>query len=500
MAEVGGTIKWILDTDSSKFEAGVKSASNSLKDLKPSIDKSIDASKEFTKAFLAASAAVGAVAIGVGVKAVKAFQESEKAVAQLDAVLLSTKGGAGITRDEILKLSSSMQRMTGISDEAVTGAQSMLLTFTNLKKDIFPDATKAVANLATAMSGGAIPSMDTMRQTSIQVGKALNDPILGVTALRRVGIQLSESQTKSIKKFVEMNDIASAQKIILAELETQFGGSAEAIGKTFAGRVAIAKQSWGDFMELVGAKIVKVISPLLDRLLDWVDRMGGVEGIMAALEAKIISFSTWVKEHQLLITILAGAIAGPLTLAFIAWGIAATKAAIATFIALLPVMLIGGGVAAIAFLIIKNWEKVSGFFRNIWQWIMTNWPLLLGILLGPFGLAAVLIIRNWETIKGFFAGMVQFISNVLSGVTKAITAPFEEAFGIIKNSINSVKGFLNKLNPFARFSPSLVDQVSKGTRVIADLYKDAFADIKTEAMKFNNISGEIGAQFDRQRF
>ena len=110
----------------------------------------------------------------------------------------------------------------------------MLLTFKNIRNevgkgnDIFNQATVAVENLATRMADGAVPSMEQLSKGLIKVGKALNDPVKGMTALGKVGVYFSDSQKKAIEAMVKAGDVMGAQKIILKELTTEFGGPAEA--------------------------------------------------------------------------------------------------------------------------------------------------------------------------------------------------------------------------------------------------------------------------------
>jgi hypothetical protein len=59
-----------------------------------------------------------------------------------------------------------------------------------------------------------------MKGAAIQVGKALQDPVHGISALRRVGVNFNESQVETIKKLVETGQAAKAQGLILAELNT----------------------------------------------------------------------------------------------------------------------------------------------------------------------------------------------------------------------------------------------------------------------------------------
>lgn len=205
-------------------------------------------------------AAAGAAVVGFGVASVKAFEESERTAAQLDAVLRSTGGAAGVARDAAISLSKELEHTTGVSDEAALAAENMLLTFTNIGKDIFPDTTRAVVDMATAMNGGVIPSADELRQQAIQLGKALQDPDAGLGALHRVGVNVDELK----KKFTDSMPIQEKQKLILKELASEFGGSGKAAAQTFGGQLKILQETFGDLMEDIGQGLVGVLRPLIE--------------------------------------------------------------------------------------------------------------------------------------------------------------------------------------------------------------------------------------------
>ena len=204
-------------------------------------------------------AAAGAAAVAFGVSSVKSFNESQKVAAQLDAVLKSTNQAAGVTKERALDLAAALQKQTTFSDEAVLSAENMLLTFTNIKDNVFPEATKTVLDMSTALG------QDT-KASAIQLGKALNDPILGVTALRRVGVAFTEDQQKQIQVLVESGKTLDAQKMILKELATEFGGSAAAQAQTFAGKIEQMKNNFDDLKEVVGGFLVDYLNPLLQAL------------------------------------------------------------------------------------------------------------------------------------------------------------------------------------------------------------------------------------------
>ena len=181
------------------------------------------------KAGLAAAAYFGATGLISAIKgSFEAFARQEAAEKKLDAVLKSTKKAAGMTAQELKNLASSLQSVTKFGDEAIIETQALMLTFTKVGKEVMPDAIETILNMSEAMGVG-------LKEQTLQLGKALNDPIMGITALSRVGVQLSETQKDQIKDFMAMNDVASAQQVILGELETQFGGMARAGVDTLTG-------------------------------------------------------------------------------------------------------------------------------------------------------------------------------------------------------------------------------------------------------------------------
>lgn len=187
-------------------------------------------------------AALGAVGLALVYGVIRNTIEAEKVQAQLAAALKSTGGAAGQSIKMLNDHAAALQNVTTYGDETINTAQGILLTFTKIQGETFPKATEAVLDMATALQ------MD-LKSSAIQVGKALNDPILGVTALGRAGVQFSEDQKAMIKTLVETGHTAEAQALILRELEVQFGGSARAARDTLGGALQSLKNAFGDLLE-----------------------------------------------------------------------------------------------------------------------------------------------------------------------------------------------------------------------------------------------------------
>lgn len=174
--------------------------------------------------------------------AVGEISKSQLAAQQLNAVLESTGGVAGVTAGQVNNLVTQLASMSNFSDDAIISASSTMLTFTNVTQGVFSRAMQSVVDVATAMNTD-------LKSAVIQVGKALQDPVRGMTALSESGIQFNSDQRGMITKFVESNDLLSAQGIILAELEKEFGGSAAAAADTFAGSVQDLTDALGNLAE-----------------------------------------------------------------------------------------------------------------------------------------------------------------------------------------------------------------------------------------------------------
>ncbi len=248
--------------DMSGFKAGMLQAKTQTSQMKTDLGNLAGVVTKTAAIFGVAFGAAGVVKF-LG-DSIKAFEESDRVMKQTEAVIRSTGGAAGYTSGEISKMAKGIQNSTAISDEAAQTGMNMLLTFTNIGHDIFPQVTQATIDMATAMNGGLTPSAEQLSQTAIQVGKAMQDPILGVTALRRVGVNFNETQTDMIKNLVETGKSMQAQQYILRELGKEFGGSAAAQLNTFGGRMEQLKNKFNDVQEVVGEILTPAIGFLAD--------------------------------------------------------------------------------------------------------------------------------------------------------------------------------------------------------------------------------------------
>ena len=175
---------------------------------------------------------------------------------KIDAILKSTGFSAGIFRNELVKMQKELSGLSGVSKLVISDMQGILLTFTNIGSKVFPEALKVSIDLTNVFGGD-------LRQNIIRVGKALNDPITGVSALRETGTSFTATQREMIKNFVEMNDLASAQAIILEQLQKETGNVTEQMQNTPTALFNKAFEDGKEVLELyskaLGAILVDII-------------------------------------------------------------------------------------------------------------------------------------------------------------------------------------------------------------------------------------------------
>jgi hypothetical protein len=197
-----------------------------------------------------AGMAAGIVGIGgltvAMVEGVKGAMNYQKIQAQTASVVKSAGGAAGVSAGHVAHLAKSIMDYSAFSEEAITKGENLLLTFTSIRNaagkgnDVFDQTTKTVADMATALG-------EDTTSAAMQLGKALNDPIKGVNMLRRVGVSFTSAQIEQVKAITKAHGAMAGQKMMLKELQNEFGGSAKAVGETFAGKLERARNRLKDF-------------------------------------------------------------------------------------------------------------------------------------------------------------------------------------------------------------------------------------------------------------
>jgi hypothetical protein len=210
-----------------------------------------------------------------------------------NAVLKSTGGVANVSATQVASLAEAISNKTGIDDEQIQSAQNLLLTFTKVRNEVgkgnnvFDQASRLAVDMSVALGSDA-------KSAALQLGKALNDPIKGVTALTRAGVSFTAEQKKQIKAMVAAGDTLGAQKLILAEVGVQFGGAAAAA----ADPMQKLSVTVANLKERVGVALL----PVLNKAATWLGEKlpGALDRLERLFSEKILpvlkQVTAWLKD------------------------------------------------------------------------------------------------------------------------------------------------------------------------------------------------------------
>tara|TARA_R100000700_G_scaffold3449_1_gene6488 strand:- start:476 stop:2467 length:1992 start_codon:yes stop_codon:yes gene_type:complete len=204
--------------------------------------------------------------LGFAAASLKAFDEQQKAIAQVEAGIKSTGMAAGLTSKELQTMAADLQKISLFGDEQIlSDVTAQLLTFTGIAGEEFERAQLAALNLSTRLKTD-------LKSSSIMLGKALNDPVGQLNALSRNGVRFTDVQKDMIKTMVEAGDVAGAQNLILDELSVQFGGAAENARKAGLGGVEGLKNKFMDLTEQIGARLLPVVTKFAEFLVGLLEK------------------------------------------------------------------------------------------------------------------------------------------------------------------------------------------------------------------------------------
>ncbi|MDB4261684.1 phage tail length tape measure family protein, partial [bacterium] len=192
----------------------------------------------------AAATATAIAVAGLGFALAEGVQELDRInleLAKTEAILKATGSASGKTALQLKDQAQAIALATLASTQGIQQAQAKLLTFDKIHGQVFDDAINLTQDLATVFGGDAASQ-------ATQLGKALQNPVKGLTALNRVGVSFTEQQSDQVKALVKSGETMKAQAIIVAALKAQVGGAGEAVAKdSLAGKIDTAGQLWSEF-------------------------------------------------------------------------------------------------------------------------------------------------------------------------------------------------------------------------------------------------------------
>jgi uncharacterized protein YdbL (DUF1318 family) len=250
-------------------------------------------------------AALGVALAGAGAliaKNAQSLARIETINAQTAQTIKSMGNASNISAKEVEALAGSLEALTATEAETIQQGANLLLTFRNISNqagagnDIFNQTTAIMVDMGRALGEDAAAS-------AIRLGKALNDPIRGLTALRKVGVGFTTDQENQIKAMQNSGDIMGAQKVILAELQAQFGGSGAAFANTFTGQLELMGHELGTIGEEATMAVMPALQGMVAELRELIPIIGpqlkaAIESVdWKGLTASVIGLTTFLIQN-----------------------------------------------------------------------------------------------------------------------------------------------------------------------------------------------------------
>ena len=383
---------------------------------------------------LAPAATVGLTALAaMGAVAIKAAEDAQVADNRLANIAESMNLFGKETDTVVARLQAfadTTMKATAIDDEIIKSTQAKLLTFKELAAtaDVaggaMDRATLAAIDLAAAGFGSA-------ETNAAQLGKALQDPIKGLTALTRSGVTFTEAEREKIKAMVESGNILGAQNEILAAIETQVGGTAEATA-TGSAKMTVA---FGEMQESIG----KALLPLFEQLVPLVT-----------------GFFDFIAKNSGVVTVLA-AIFGTLAVAILAVNFALNANPIVKVITLIAAL--ATGVVLLIDWLVKlygGWDKlfkdlgkwladIGNVFKKIWDGIVETVRTVIKTIQDLWSGWVTGIRTGITNVGDFFKSVFGGIGTFFKGIINGWIGMFEKFINFFVGGINGIIGGLNEI-------------------------------------------------------
>ncbi len=464
-AEVGA-LRVRLAMNAGEFTRGAKKSNNAM--------ASMAAQAKKLGAALGAAFAVQQVS-SFFTKSVQLFGKQQQAIKGVEGVLKTTGNAAGFTSQQLQDMASKLQSISTFGDEDILKkVTNNMLTFGNIVGPVFERAQVAALNLSTTLN-------QDLQSSTIQLGKALNDPVKGITALSRVGIAFTNQQKKQIETLVRSNKVMEAQGVILDEIEKFYGEAAKAARDTDIGAWTAAMNDFGDAMEEVG----KVLGPLVRELAAFISDMSTgfialtpeMKKFSVTLVAVTAALGTVAVAVGVLVAVF-GAMAAPIAVAVAAIG-TITAALVAFWPNVKQVAGLVGGAFKDMFMSAKKWlvDAMKPIIDFLNKWVQK-------------------VVNAFNQLRGALG-----LDEVMAPVIEGMKMKFNEGVQVVTAGGEAIKqAWIVKGEEIAKETPNIVANYAKPSielkKIVTQEEKDIIAAQKRLIDQGVSLSENLQTPYD----
>lgn len=166
---------------------------------------------------------------------------AQNELAQLNAALKSTGQAAGYNSRQLVDMADKMAKATTHSSGEIVTAQTRLLSYSSIVGENFPRALQLAIDQSVRLGENITQSAET-------IGKALEYPTEGISALTKQGFRFTDQQKAMLKGMVDTGRLAEAQAMVMGVMEESYAGAGLAARETLGGALGAVKKSFEDLL------------------------------------------------------------------------------------------------------------------------------------------------------------------------------------------------------------------------------------------------------------
>lgn len=480
-------------------KAEVQEVANESKKASTDIDDSFKKAGESIKNGMK----VAAVGIGATVAALVALGPATEEFRQNQAQLNAAFEQAGFTSKSAADTYKELYKVIGDDDQAVESAANIAM---------LADSEEEAAKWAELASGVLGTFHDTLQpeafyeaaNETLKLGEATGAfaqmlEQTGVMSVEEFNSELAKCRTEAEKQALmlkvsgdAMNDAGAsydkATKSIQEQREAQvkLNKSMASVGEALAPVMTMLTE--------LAAEVLTALEPYIQEFAE--NYLPVIRDVLGEVGTKLSEALAWIKEHQTVLTVIAGAIAAVVAAIGLYNAVAAVKVAMdaaqvaslgaliaaqaasaaATIAALAPYLLIVAAIAAVIAIIvlcIKNWDKIKETVVKVAKAIADK------------------VTEMVSKVKAKFEEMQKNMSDKVENAKKAVSDKFESIKTAITTKANDAKTAV--VNKFEEIKKNVSDKIEATKKAATDKF-DAIKTAITD--KITATKNTIATTFD----
>ncbi len=431
------------------------------------LDKNVKAAAK------SAAALASAFVLKQGISFLKDGIEEAKDAAAAMRAATATFGAGSKALEQITKDAEKFGKELAVDNDELIKLGTQLGS--RLPDDIKASSVQLVKIFkdVEAFTGGAVSA----EGAGNKLAKAFADGTLKATELQKIFPGLNASIYEQAEALSKAGKNQEAVNLLIENGAKKYGdAAAKNVDATQKFNVAL-----DNFKETLGTKVL----PILEKGIDFLTKMlEAFDKLPTPVQNFSLGLLALVAIGGPMLTFIASVKSAAETLGLLTLAKGGATTATNLFSVALRAIPILAIIATIA-LLIANWDDVSAAAKKLWEainkwwgeiyedikdfadkaikWLKENWPLILGVLTGPFGLFVVWISKHKEEVVGKF-------KELWEDVKTAVNEKVQSIIGMVVNWWNSLKAWFVDL--FADKAESLLGVMKSGWNAISDFLSD----------------------------